>query len=263
MAVATAKRKAGPDGICTPWKSPSTDELCDVRPSWISKQTTPEVLEPVATLEQRLRFVSSPREAPAHGANTAVAPSPQTTLPQRAHNVQPQTAGVQLQKQSDSAPAEAPTDQWRLWLKPDSLNNIHTMEEDGWCMVDEYSKADISGQSPSPPSERAFDPSSDTIAPSEDSPVLFRRDTVRYFQWCVQNLPYHRSVFQLSIDVAQHQIVIHTSNKKYYKRIDVPEVVALGLQLQPELLAWEHDQGTLVVSYAKPTAAFFNESGRS
>mmetsp|Transcript_4843 Transcript_4843/g.9713 ORF Transcript_4843/g.9713 Transcript_4843/m.9713 type:complete len:193 (+) Transcript_4843:201-779(+) len=99
---------------------------------------------------------------------------------------------------------------------------------------------------------QTFDPSSDMLAPSSQNPIFCRKDTKESFQWRVRNLPYPKEVFSVFIDHEKEEIVIRTSNKKYYKRIQVPDLLRLKLSLEEGSLSWFHQFNTLVVSYAKP-----------
>lgn len=47
---------------------------------------------------------------------------------------------------------------------------------------------------------------------------------------------------------------IRTANKKYFKRIDVPELDRARIPLDPPGLSWDHENSTLIVQYKKPAA---------
>lgn len=97
---------------------------------------------------------------------------------------------------------------------------------------------------------RPFDPSKDALAPNSSNPVFCRLDTKDCFQWRIRNLPYPAEVFAITIEEAE--IVVRTSNKKYFKRIDIPDMRRLGLKLDERNLSWKLQYNTLVVSYQKP-----------
>lgn len=88
------------------------------------------------------------------------------------------------------------------------------------------------------------------IIESSSNPVLSRKDTRSALQWRIRNLPYPVDVYQLSCE--NGKIVVRTSNKKYFKRIDVPEMELLNLPLEQHLLTWTHAHNTLIISYQKP-----------
>jgi hypothetical protein len=75
-----------------------------------------------------------------------------------------------------------------------------------------------------------------------------RKDANAFFQFRVRNLPYKKEVFELSIDEKKQQIVIRTTNKKYYKRFDIPDLTRLQVPLDPKSLKWVFKHATLIVS---------------
>ena len=46
--------------------------------------------------------------------------------------------------------------------------------------------------------------------------------------------------------------MIRTSNKKYFKRFDIPDLKRLGIKLEESELAWKYANNTLIVGYDKP-----------
>lgn len=52
---------------------------------------------------------------------------------------------------------------------------------------------------------------------------------------------------------------IRTANKKYFKRIDVPELDRARIPLDPPGLSWDHENSTLIVQYKKPAAIMHAE----
>merc|ERR1719456_1563087 len=90
---------------------------------------------------------------------------------------------------------------WRFWGQPGSFKDIHTTEDDGWQIVEEYGEKTPPRHSPSPSPERTSDTTSSLVlAPSKSNPVLSRSDTVQHFQWVVQNLPYPASMYSVTVD---------------------------------------------------------------
>lgn len=77
-------------------------------------------------------------------------------------------------------------------------------------------------------------------------------DQPEVFQWRIRNLHYDESNFQLSVDAEARVIVIRTVNKKYFKKLNIPELDVLQLPVEPSRLQWHHANSTLVVSYNKP-----------
>lgn len=79
-----------------------------------------------------------------------------------------------------------------------------------------------------------------------------RKDTADRFEWRIRNLKWPKDVYQLSIDHNSQEIVIRTSNKKYYKRFDIPDLKRLGIKLEETELAWKYQNNTLIIGYDKP-----------
>jgi len=205
---AAAKRVAEPKEDY-PWKS--RRRVLEFRGPTSPKRLAGEFLELTNTLESRLRFV---------GADPG--------------NFGPEEELVELEADLQVLSLASPKRQ------------ICTTEDDGWQLVEEAS-LDADSNTSSPPPESAGDPC-ETIAPAEQSPVCYRQDTTDYFQWRVINLPYPASNYHISIDSAKQQIVIQTSNRKYYKRINLPE---LSDELNEQRLSWRHEQTSILVSYAR------------
>ena len=94
----------------------------------------------------------------------------------------------------------------------------------------------------------------DTLRASSSNPVLVRKDRPHAFEWRVRNLPYPKATYIVSIDTEQNQIVVRTSNKKYFKRIDVEELDRLRVPLEEGPLSWDYENNTLIIQYKKPAA---------
>jgi hypothetical protein len=98
---------------------------------------------------------------------------------------------------------------------------------------------------------KAFNPETDLLAESASNPILVRKDTDTHFEWRVRNVPFPPEVFQVTVEKREgavpDEIVIRTSNKRYFKRLSVPE--------QPRLsangLAFRHENATLIVTHPK------------
>lgn len=50
--------------------------------------------------------------------------------------------------------------------------------------------------------------------PNETQPIFTRKDTDKFFQWRIRNLPYPAENYDISVDHADNKIVIRTKNKK-------------------------------------------------
>ncbi len=79
-------------------------------------------------------------------------------------------------------------------------------------------------------------------------PVFLRKDTKDAYQFRIRNLPYPAEVYSVETDTEKQEVVIRTSNKKYYKRFDIPELKNKGLTLENGKVSWVYANNTLVVS---------------
>ncbi|XXQ33649.1 Protein DPCD [Plasmodiophora brassicae] len=93
------------------------------------------------------------------------------------------------------------------------------------------------------------------IRESPHNPVLVRKDTHDTIEFRIRNLPYPQDVYDVSVDEVSQTIIIRTSNKKYFKRITVPDVQ--GLRTRD--LTWHWGNNTLVMYYRKPADLIANE----
>ncbi|CAE8694645.1 unnamed protein product, partial [Polarella glacialis] len=170
-----------------------------------------------------------------------------------------------------------PGEPQRMIMRSDGRKKIHTTFPDGAEMIEEYDdKTDVLllrktrkpsklgkegewvwevGQAP----EAAFDPHADLLRASTSNPIFIRKDTPEHFQWRVRNLPFPADVYSVSVDHDKQEIVVRTSNKKYFKRIQVPDLARLSLQLKDELLSWKHQHNTLIISYTRPQEVIAEE----
>eukprot|EP00960_Hanusia_phi_P065277 766051-Hanusia_phi.AAC.3 len=97
---------------------------------------------------------------------------------------------------------------------------------------------------------------------SSDQPVMVRKDTKENFQWRVRNIPYALEVYQITVDESTNQIVVRTSNKKWFKRISIPDMDRMHLKLTQGNVSFTHANRTLVISYAKPESILEAEAVR-
>eukprot|EP00500_Bicosoecida_sp_ms1_P003063 CAMPEP_0203806810 /NCGR_PEP_ID=MMETSP0115-20131106/707_1 /ASSEMBLY_ACC=CAM_ASM_000227 /TAXON_ID=33651 /ORGANISM="Bicosoecid sp, Strain ms1" /LENGTH=216 /DNA_ID=CAMNT_0050715477 /DNA_START=51 /DNA_END=701 /DNA_ORIENTATION=- len=102
----------------------------------------------------------------------------------------------------------------------------------------------------------------DLIRAKSSTPVFLCRDSVDKFVWRFRNLAWPAETYKLSVDADKQQIVLRTTNKKYFKRIDVPALRRLEAPLDAAAISCEYDgrSQTLVVYYAKPAALLASEA---
>jgi hypothetical protein len=77
-----------------------------------------------------------------------------------------------------------------------------------------------------------------------------RQDIPTHFQFRIRNLPYDYDNYIVDIDENAQEIVLKTKNKKYYKRMNIPDLKAGGAagKLDARFLEWKHANNTLVIS---------------
>jgi uncharacterized protein YjiK len=79
-----------------------------------------------------------------------------------------------------------------------------------------------------------------------------RKDTDQRFEWRVRNLKWPKEVYSFEIDHQKQEIVLRTTNKKYFKRFDIPDMKRIKLPLEESSLAWKYANNSLLIGYDKP-----------
>lgn len=102
------------------------------------------------------------------------------------------------------------------------------------------------------------------IVEASGSPVVVRQDTKDSFVIRIRNLPYPKEVFSVSVERqdgdAVGKIVVRTSNKKYFKRLDLPDMERAGLLLDPANVSYDVQHQTLIIQYKKPLSVLTVEA---
>lgn len=83
-------------------------------------------------------------------------------------------------------------------------------------------------------------------------PILSKRVTRNAIEWRIRNLPYPLSTYMITCDENDGTIVVRTSNKKYYKKIEVPELKRCNIVPKQDGLTVVHKNCTLIITYKKP-----------
>ena len=96
------------------------------------------------------------------------------------------------------------------------------------------------------------DPDGQFISESFSNPILARTDTTTHFQWRIRNLTYPRSNYIVSCETSE--IIVKTVNKKYYKKIMIPDMERCEIMFDSNNLSFDHANSTLIISYKKPQA---------
>ena len=97
------------------------------------------------------------------------------------------------------------------------------------------------------------------LRPAAQNPVFLVGDSKDCFVWRVRNLPYPKPTYSLSVDDEKQQIVLRTSNRKYFKRFDIPALKRNEIPLEQDAIEFHYSGSTLVISYEKPQAVKVQE----
>lgn len=83
---------------------------------------------------------------------------------------------------------------------------------------------------------------------------MARCDTPREFVWRVRNVPWPADTYEVTVEAEAREVVLRTTNRKFFKRLRLPELDAAKppLPLSPAALTWHHAGTTLAISYRKP-----------
>jgi len=170
----------------------------------------------------------------------------------------------------EQATPSKPNEPKKTCVRGDGKKKVHTTQPDGTEIVEEFDERTevlLLRKSRKPKAfggeaewvyevgqahEKVFDPHADLMRSSSSNPIFLRKDTPEHFQWRIRNLQYPTDVYSVTVDHERQQIVVRTSNKKYFKRIDVEDLGRLGLKLKEESLSWKHQHNTLIISYTRP-----------
>ncbi|XP_055591978.1 protein DPCD [Uranotaenia lowii] len=87
---------------------------------------------------------------------------------------------------------------------------------------------------------------------SSTEPLLSKRITRVAIEWRIRNLPYPLCTYSITCDGDERTITVRTSNKKYFKRIEIPEFQRCNFAPRQEDLTVFHQNQTLIISYKKP-----------
>jgi hypothetical protein len=90
------------------------------------------------------------------------------------------------------------------------------------------------------------------LMPASSNPVFIPMDHRAAFEWRVRNLPYPIATYQLTVDDEKQELMLRTTNKKYFKRFEVPALRRHGIALDPTNIAMNHAHSCLVIRYKKP-----------
>ncbi|XP_043260573.1 protein DPCD [Colletes gigas] len=91
------------------------------------------------------------------------------------------------------------------------------------------------------------------IQESSSNPFITRRITKTSLEWRIRNLPYPQNVYSVTAE-DDGTITVRTSNKKYFKKIRVPDLERVGVKPEQDRISFTHQHNTLIITYKKPPA---------
>lgn len=102
------------------------------------------------------------------------------------------------------------------------------------------------------------------IVEAAGSPEVVRQDTKEAHVIRIRNLPYPREVFAITVEHREGdaigEIVVRTTNKKYFKRLDLPDMTRAGIPLEASHLSFDVKHNTLIIEYKKHLAVLAAEA---
>ncbi|XP_033194572.1 protein DPCD [Bombus vancouverensis nearcticus] len=153
----------------------------------------------------------------------------------------------------------------------DGKRKVHFLMEDGREMVEEYHletnvlvrrawkekgklgqdigwKVEIGDPEPRQNNIEAYG-----IQESSSAPFITRRITKTALEWRIRNLSYPQNVYSVTAE-DDNTITVRTTNKKYFKKIIVPDLERAGLKVVQDRISFTHQYSTLIITYKKPPA---------
>ncbi|XP_054265489.1 protein DPCD [Macrosteles quadrilineatus] len=91
------------------------------------------------------------------------------------------------------------------------------------------------------------------IKENSSTPYVTRRITKTSLEWRIRNLPYPVEVYSVTADTQDKCLVVRTTNKKYFKKLPIPELERVGILPLQENISLSHKYNTLIIVYKKPS----------
>jgi len=67
-----------------------------------------------------------------------------------------------------------------------------------------------------------------------------RKDEETRFAWRIRNMPWPKETYSLEVDHAKQELILRTTNKKYFKRWDIPDMKRNKLPLDEAAIAYKY-----------------------
>ncbi|KAJ8981927.1 hypothetical protein NQ317_002097 [Molorchus minor] len=68
-----------------------------------------------------------------------------------------------------------------------------------------------------------------TIRENSNQPFISKRITKSNLEWRIRNMPYPIETYSVTADAENKCLIVRTTNKKYYKKLEIPDLDRLNL----------------------------------
>lgn len=85
------------------------------------------------------------------------------------------------------------------------------------------------------------------------------RITKTCLEWRIRNLPYSQDIYSVTAEPENRCITVRTSNKKYFKKISVPDLERAGVSLEQNRISFLHKYNTLIITVSKNNSCIYLE----
>lgn len=82
-------------------------------------------------------------------------------------------------------------------------------------------------------------------------PFIVKRITKRNIEWRIRNMPYPLEVYSVTADADNCSLVVRTTNKKYFKKLSVPDLERANLKPEQDRIKFTHQFNTLIITVSK------------
>lgn len=88
-------------------------------------------------------------------------------------------------------------------------------------------------------------------------PILMRRNTRINLEWRIRNLPYPIETYSVAANAEEKCIIVRTTNKKYFKRLEIPELERIGITPVQANVEYSHKFNTLIITVSYSSVICF------
>lgn len=86
-------------------------------------------------------------------------------------------------------------------------------------------------------------------------PFITRRITKTSLEWRIRNLPYPESIYSVTAE-PDGTMTVRTSNKKYFKKLRIPDLERIGLKPEQQRISFRHQYNTLIITVWKNASLY-------